>query len=398
MANGFDIGDLAYCTNVHPGESVEEIMANLDRFVGPVRQKFASERLNVGLWISNKASYALNDEAIRSDLKQHLLVNQLSIQSINGFPFSNFHKNVVKEAVYQPDWSDPTRLMYTISLASFLANMLGEGSCKGTISTLPLGLRRVWSRKKQEDSVNNLILLVSELKKIEERTGKHIQVCMEMEPACVLEKTDQIVSFFASDLESNAKRQSLALEDVYRYLGVCFDVCHQAVMFEDIHSSMAKIAGAGIDIGKIQLSSALLLVSDQLEDIRRQLSIFSEPRYLHQTTVRSKDGTIEHYDDLSKAFEKANNLGEQQWRVHYHVPLQLETINDKGLSTTRFATDEVFSFLAANRNITPHLEVETYTWNVLPPSIRPDNDRSMITGIKAELDYVKHRLQQLNLF
>ncbi len=393
----YTIADLAYCTNVHAGENIEEINANLDRFVGSVRQQLAAKQLSAGLWISDKASRSLSKEDVRLHLQQHLSKNQLSLQSINGFPFYNFHKEVVKASVYLPDWSCHSRLQYTRSLAEILAQCLDEDKQKGTISTLPLGFRKSWTQEKQITSLNNLLKLVTALSLIEEQTGKCIQVCLEMEPACVLEKTEQMISFFTSDLEQAAKDNNISIDNVYRYLGVCYDVCHQAVMFEESNKSLSMLIKNGIEVGKIQLSSALLLDSDCLENSREQLKPFAEPRYLHQTSIHYKNGQRAFYEDLDQALKTEKRGGHQQWRVHYHVPLQLNAINEKGLSTTRFATDEVFAFLAANRAVKPHLEVETYTWSVLPASIRPGDDESMVAGIDAELQYVKGKLKEHRL-
>ncbi|MCB1755538.1 MAG: metabolite traffic protein EboE [Gammaproteobacteria bacterium] len=394
---GWRLKDLAYCSNVHPGESLADIGANLERFVGPVREALAAAELGAGLWISNKASLATQNEADFQHLQQKLVANRLRLQSLNGFPFGDFHQEVIKASVYLPDWSERARLDYTVSLAKLLAACLPADENSGTISTLPLGFQQYWTTAKHQHSLINILRLVAELARLEKNTGKHIRVCLEMEPACVLEKTDDIVNFFNRDLATLAQEEKFPADKIRRYLGVCYDVCHQAVMFEDIRQSLKKIHDAGIVIGKIQLSSALRLTDCSAGEMRKNLQPFLEPRYLHQTSIRQADGRIDTCDDLPEALKSIPPEPGQEWRIHYHVPLQLNIINDSGLGTTQFATEQVFSFLAENRHIRPHLEVETYTWNVLPASLRADDDEALIRGIAAELDYVYDRLSHYGL-
>ncbi len=389
--------ELAYCTNVHAGESVSEINVNLDRFVGPVREVSKSEHMSAGLWISNKAALALDDHATRKIFKRKLVDNKLSLHSLNGFPFADFHQHIIKEGVYLPDWSEQSRLDYTVLLATLLADCLTKDASGGTLSTLPLGFKKNWTKDKHQIALQNLLKLVQTLNVLEITTGKRIQVCLEMEPACVLEKTEHLLDLFNEDLNSLAIESGIDTDLVYTYLGICYDVCHQAVMFEDISASLTHINDAGITIGKIQLSSALRFHSASLADIKKQLTPFDEPRYLHQTSIKSVGGEVVFYTDLSEALQHSQIDSDQEWRVHYHVPLQLGKINAEGLATTRNACDDVFAFLAVNPHLKPHLEVETYTWNVLPETIRPADDASLVKGIDAELCYVKDKLEHYKL-
>ncbi len=389
--------ELSYCTNVHAGESINEINRNLDRFVGPVRVSAAINEMGAGLWLSHKASLDLNDFKSRAPLKQTLKSNHLVLRSLNGFPFANFHQEVIKESVYLPDWSEKSRLDYTVSLAMILADCLVDNEQSGTISTLPLGFASTWSVRQHQFAIEQLLALVISLEKIEHSTGKHIRVCLEMEPACVLERTTDIIAFFNTGLRAQALAYNTSIESVNRYLGVCYDVCHQAVMFEDTQESLKNIVNEGIIIGKIQLSNAIAMRSDQREAITSELISFSERRYLHQTSVRKESGEIVFYSDLTDALVNETFNGPQEWRIHYHVPLQLEKINNNGLGTTHFANQDVFQFLGDNPQLKPHLEIETYTWNVLPENIRPRDDVSLVRGIEAEIAYVKNALRKHNL-
>ncbi|MDO6459928.1 metabolite traffic protein EboE [Granulosicoccaceae sp. 1_MG-2023] len=393
---GWKATELSYCTNVHPGESLSEINGNIEQFAGPVRHCAALNSMNAGLWISHQASRELMQADASGSLHKTLQAQQLQVNSLNGFPYGNFHNKQVKEAVYSPDWADRKRLDYTLSLATILAGCLDEGVAEGTISTLPLGFRKNWSALRHQDALLNLLDLVEGLGRLEEKTGRHIRVCLEMEPGCVLEHTRQVVALFSRDLPKLAEEEGLDTALINRYLGVCFDVCHQAVMFERVGASLADLKRAGIAIGKIQLSSALSLAIHQPSDIE-QLLPFNEPRYLHQTSIRGMDGQVRYFNDLSEALERMPPQSGQEWRVHYHVPLQLSVINERGLQTTRAVNEQVLSFLAENPQIRPHLEIETYTWEVLPESVRPVDKQSLVEGIEAEVRYVRQRMQHYGL-
>jgi hypothetical protein len=381
--------EIAYCTNVHAGDSLTEVMHNLDQFVGPVRQSVHLDTMHSGLWLSYKASKELKSQFYRDSLKKCLSDNNLALSTLNGFPFGNFHQHVIKETVYLPDWSQQSRLDYTLSLASILADCLGHDNPYGTISTLPLGFKKSWTVDKHNSAINLLLLLVKALEKLESRSAKQIRVCIEMEPACVLEKTDELIKFFSVDLKEAATAAGIEQSLLRRYLGVCYDVCHQAVWFEDIPSSLRAITQADIQIGKIQLSSALLVKGCSTREIKKQLFTFAEPRYLHQTTVKMSTGEILFFDDLATALKDVDDEDAgQEWRVHYHVPLQLSSLNQQGLCTTQFATEAVFEYLATVPHMKPHLEVETYTWSVLPEHLRPVDDHSLVKGISAELQFI----------
>ncbi|HBR98174.1 MAG TPA: AP endonuclease [Gammaproteobacteria bacterium] len=389
--------ELAYCTNVHPGESAGDIAANLDRYVGPVKNLAQTASLSAGLWISHEASQSLQADGQRQRLKQCLVDNQLQLYTLNGFPFGGFHREVIKEAVYRPDWSDPKRLDYTVSLATILADCLPEGRCEGTISTLPLGFKGDWTPAKHRAAITHLMRLVKRLEALEAATGKHILVCLEMEPACVLEFTPEIITLFKRDLSAASGQHGIDEATLLRYLGVCFDVCHQAVMFEDAADALMRIYRAGITIGKMQLSSALMIRDVDAGSLKAQLRDFAEPSYLHQTAVRSTDGTIRRFTDLPQALSEMPEAMGQEWRIHYHVPVQLAQINETGLQTTQFALDDVFAFLAAHPSVRPHMEVETYTWQVLPEALRPTDDASLVSVIDTELQFIRDKLAQYGL-
>jgi len=86
-----------------------------------------------------------------------------------------------------------------------------------------------------------------------------------------------------------------------------------------------------------------------------------------------------------------------EWRVHYHVPINTVQLHTQGLMTTRDAIIATLDFLQCNENIQPQLEVETYTWKVLPNELRPSNDEELITGLCEELNWLQAGLAEQQL-
>ncbi|MGI9277731.1 MAG: metabolite traffic protein EboE [Endozoicomonas sp.] len=383
--------DIAYCSNVHSGEDLSSMIDNLHRFVERVMEQRNLSHLTSGLWISAAAAAELQDESAMAVFSQHLKDTGVQLTSLNGFPYGGFHRNQLKAGVYLPDWSQPARLEYTRQLAEILAANLPEGVDSGVISSVPLGYKQSWNHEKQAKAVAHLTDLTAYLHELEQKTGKHILLCLEMEPDCVLESTDELIEFFHSVVSPSIPGS--------RYLGCCYDVCHQAVMHEDIYSSLQRITSAGITIGKIQLSSALQVKFDsQVQDtelvaILKQLC---EPRYLHQVKILDEQGSLSSEADLPLVLN-GMNARQQSWRIHFHTPIYFHHLVHSGLQTTAAELFRVFEFLAHNPALTPCLEVETYSWQVLPESVRPDTDKALIAGITRELEWVEHQLEKYGL-
>lgn len=398
----FHIEDISYCSNVHAGESIEEVLQNLTRFIQPVCQRRGLSSMAAGLWLSAAAAKELTDDLILNQLKLALYEQGLLLTSINGFPYGGFHQEHVKDSVYLPDWSSPERLKYTKNLADVLAACLPEKCNTGTISTVPLGYKKHWSQQKHSAAIGHFSELAEYLHRLKQNTGKHILVCLEMEPDCVLESTEELLEFFTKDLNTKVGH--------YSHLGTCFDVCHQAVMYEDVAESLSRVVNAGITIGKIQLSNALRVVFSSAgtgkkdNDLITLLSQFCEPKYLHQVKSKNTDGRIVNSLDLPVAMKvglSENNTStptyENDWRIHFHVPINTDHLLHPRLKTTRNDLLRVFDFLQQNPDIRPHLEVETYSWQVLPMSLRPKNDADLIEGIVGELLWVEQELKRRGL-
>ncbi|MEM9914395.1 MAG: metabolite traffic protein EboE [Planctomycetota bacterium] len=381
---------LGYCTNVHAGATFAEVKANLERYALPVKERVSPDRpMGVGLWLSAEAMQEVVTQNLTTDFKAWLEQRGLLPYTFNGFPFDDFHQPVVKDQVYLPHWADADRYQYTLGLATILAELLPEGG-EGSISTLPLGWPASFCGHADEypaqarRAADQLTQLVHTLARIELDTGRHIHIDLEPEPGCILETSEGVVQFFEQYLLGGPDDVS-----VLAYLRVCHDVCHAAVMFEDQAEALDHYRRAGIKVGKAQLSSAIRVPFDAMDhDIRqaawRQLQGFREDRYLHQTSIRTDDGRVHTYLDLPQAMADAAQAESPhgEWRVHFHVPIHLDTLGTIGtIGTTR---GEIERYLRAVQpgDETHHFEVETYAWDVLPDELKSDN---LAAGIADEL-------------
>lgn len=371
---------LSYCTNVHAGASLHEVKANLDHHAGQVRDLVCPrDSLGIGLWLSAVAARELLSSDGVNEFRDWLADRCLAVSTINGFPFADFHQPVVKHAVYQPDWRDSARAEYTRDLLTILAGLLPD-STEGSISTLPLGWRScVHANDDLARCAAQLAAVLETARLLEEQAGRYIHIDIEPEPGCTLERSSQLVDFICLHLDTIAPPQL-----VRRYLRVCHDICHAAVMFEDQAEMLKRYDDAGITIGKVQVSSAVRCDFDSLPPAERpaalaQLRAFNEPRYLHQTVVHH-EGKLRFFDDLPFALDACPAAGE--WRTHFHVPLFAESLGT--LQTTQQEVIAAMDLFRSRPEIT-HYEVETYAWNVLPDqSLAP----SLAAGIARELTWL----------
>ena len=361
---------LGYCTDVHPGEELPEILAQLDTYAVPVREHVGADRLGLGLWLAAPVAAALAaDPAEVARLRRELDVRGLEVVTFNGFPYEAFHALVVKYAVYQPDWTTPERLDHTVNLARILTGLLPDDAARGSISTLPLAWRTPWSPAQATRARQRLDELAAALRRLE----RPIRVAFEPEPGCVVEYTDQAVA-------------QLSTVDT-EYLGICLDLAHLACAWEEPTQALARLTGAGLPVVKVQVSAAL--GADEPDAARAALRGYAEPRFLHQTRTAAGVGT----DDLAEALA-AGLAG--PWRVHYHVPLHAapEPPLHATLGVLRAGLAALLGGPTAQCD---HLDVETYTWSVLPPGRRPTTPAQLAEGIAAELRFTRDELLAIGL-
>lgn len=371
--------ELSYCTNVHPAEDLDGIIEQLDLHAGPVRRAAGLDTLGVGLWLpARTASLLAAHEGARDRLRAALERNGLTLRTINAFPYRGFHDDVVKLAVYRPDWTTPERLQFTADCATVLAHLLPEDA-SGSISTLPLGWREGWDASADAAAEAHLLLLVEHLRRLEERTGRRVRVGVEPEPGCILDDVDDVVTWLAA--------RTRLIED--GRLGLCLDTCHLAVSFADPAEAVAAAAAAGVPIVKVQASVALEVPDPADPRAASALAPFAEARYVHQVRSAPVDGERFAADDLEEVLHADPAWPtDRPWRVHVHIPLH--AIPAEPLrATTEVLEAAVAAVLETPGGAEAHLDVETYTWTVLPESLQPE---SLVEGIAAELRWARTHL------
>jgi sugar phosphate isomerase/epimerase len=372
---------LAYCTNVHPGDTLARTKAMLEQHAVRVRALALPDApldtpLGIGLWLSAQSARELLAEADgTARFRDWLRERRLAVRTINGFPYGDFHGETVKTRVYHPHWADPNRSMFTLDLARILVQLVEPGTRTASISTVPVGWRPDFSNEGCGASVGlaaaQLEWIAGKLAELEESTGIRITVDLEPEPGCLLDESEHVVALFDQCFQSDETR---------RHLGVCHDICHSAVMFEEQDDALERYARNGIRVGKIQVSAALACSGAPKE--LAELAEFSEPRYLHQTCVLAGNGEVRFFEDLDLALDA---MPDGPYRTHFHVPVHLDGIGR--LSTT--ARQIPLALAAASKDDPPCFEVETYAWTVLPLHLR---ERDLASGIARELAWTRAAL------
>ncbi|UCM90387.1 metabolite traffic protein EboE [Streptomyces marincola] len=377
---------LAYCTNVHPAETLDGVLAQLRDHCEPVRLRLGRDRLGIGLWLARDAARVLvADAAARRALREALARHGLDVVTLNGFPYRGFGGERVKYAVYSPDWTSRDRLDHTADLAEILAGLLPDDEREGTISTLPLAWRTPFTPEDRQRALAHLTELSERLDDLAARTGRSIRVALEPEPGCTVETTAQAADALTGPGAPPAHR-----------VGVCLDTCHLATAFEDPDAAVDGLVARGVPVVKAQLSAALHAEHPDRPDVRAALAEFDEPRFLHQTRERAPGGVLGR-DDLDAALSGPDPLpGRDPWRVHLHVPLHA-TPDPPLASTLPHLTRALTRLVGGERALTRHLEVETYTWQVLPPALRPRTPGQLADGIAAELSLARDLLTGLGL-
>lgn len=372
---------LCYCTNVHPGRSLQEVLHGLDHYTIPIRDR-DTEPLAAGLWLAEPIiQQLLASENGIGEFAGGLAERGLTCHTLNAFPFGDFHSERVKENVYLPDWADRRRLDYTLNCAAVLARLPAIDGAEGSISTVPLAFKE-FERPDDflERAIAQLIDTAVGLQRLCEQTGRTIRLAIEPEPCCLLETTAETIEFF-SRLHDRAAAAGQE-QSVREHIGVCYDVCHQSVEFEDVAASIEQLAAAEIRINKVHISCAIQLDHPAENDEgRRALARYVEPRYLHQTFAKRADGGVSRVVDLTESFTSAppeEFRTAETWRIHFHVPVDAEELGP--LRTTR---PDLRRALTAVKQLdyAPHLEVETYTWEVLPDGSGSD----LVAGMGREL-------------
>ncbi len=396
-------GHLTYCTNIHAGKNWTEDFENLKQNFPTIKENVSPDQpMGLGLRLSNEASMQLCDPYYLSQFKQWLHQNEAYVFTMNGFPYGDFHHVIVKEDVHTPDWTSKERKDYTIRLFHILKSILPAGM-DGGISTSPLSYRHWFKTSEEFESAKqastlNIIEIAKLLIEISKENNQLFHLDIEPEPDGILETGREFIDWFENDLlvigvPLIAEQFNCSLDEadtlLKKHICLCYDVCHFAIGYENHEVVLAELEQKGIGVGKIQISAALKAnLSGTAEDkalIKTNFSMFIEPTYLHQVVALKKDGGLIRYTDLPPALEDNNDDDVLQWRSHFHVPISIQEIGL--LRSTQKDITKVLQLQKA-KPFTNHLEVETYTWEVLPEQIKLPIAQSIIN----ELNWVINSL------
>jgi hypothetical protein len=392
------LGHLTYSTLVHPGDTWNEMRDSLTTYVPEVKRRVCpSDAFGVSLRLSGASAATLTaDSAQRAWLRDFLAAEGLYVFTVNAFPYGPFKGRSVMEQVYEPDWASPDRVRYTRQVADILADITGP-EVSPSIQSAPLAFRSKVSGPEDVRLLSqNLLVAVSHLVDLERRTGRRVKLALEPEPFCFLETTEETVEYFESHVYSTEATRTLTRltglpagevhSAVRRHLGVVFDICHQSVQFEDIGAALGLLVAHGIPIFKLQAASALW-VPAVTADAVTEIEAFTDTIYLSQTTQLC-DGELTRFLNLADAIRawRAAPGGERQWRVHFHLPIFLD---DLGLFRTTRSGIETALVLHAASPLSDHLEIETYTWDVLPPRLKTGE---VTDYVSRELEWMTNAL------
>jgi len=389
-------GHLTYCSNIHAGESWPEHFEKLQQYIPSIKQEVSPDKpFGLGLRLSDVASKTLYQPDELKEFKHWLKENDVYIFTMNGFPFGSFHHTAVKDLVHAPDWLSQERVDYTIRLAEILAQLL-PATMEGGISTNPFTYRH-WHPKEEWNSIFkkatlHLLHVVDALITIKKEKGILIHIDIEPEPDGLLDNGKEFLDWWdnyllpigISYLQDKWQLSSTEAESVLKaHVQLCYDVCHFAISYEDHAGMIHQLEKRGIKTGKIQISAALkgLFTENNSAELIQAFKNFNEPVYLHQVVAKKTDGTLLRYRDLPQALEDSQHADVAEWRAHFHVPIFIENYNV--LQSTQADIKTVLQ-LQKEKAFTPYLEIETYTWEVLPQDMRLPMGQS----ISRELNWV----------
>jgi sugar phosphate isomerase/epimerase len=398
MDLGNGLGHLTYSTLVHPGDTWSEMWDSLNRYVPQVKARVSPHgTFGVSLRLSASSARTLTgDPHERARLKDFLQQHDMYLYTVNAFPYGPFKNRIVKKDVYEPDWRTDERAIYTMEVADILAEVAAP-YVNPSIQSPPLGFKpNVTGPEVVDAYTQQVIRVIAHMVKLEQRTGRTVTLALEPEPYCFLETTEEAIAYFENHLYADEGLRLLmnktglgkpeAEKALRKHLGMVYDICHQAVEYEDIGKSLQALADAGIPVFKLQ-EAAALRVPEVTQETVEAMRPFAETVYLTQT-VEKRDGKITRYLNLEDAFAAYEaDPGPREWRTHVHVPVFLDKIGEH-FQTTRFAIEDALKFHKKNK-LSPQLEIETYTWDVLPASMKTGD---IVDYVQRELDWVKGQL------
>jgi sugar phosphate isomerase/epimerase len=405
---------LAYCMNLHAAESLDELVLGIERITSPLRDRIAPGReFGVGMYVPGALARELaNDAAKLAHLKAALDRRELDPFTFNAFPFGGFQTDGLKEGVFEPRWDEEARLAFTLDVAR-VATALARGDPGErhvSIST-HAGAHASYFRRSSDRSAKLALFArgfrraAAELAALEAASGRRIVLSIEPEPRSSANDTSELTALFAA-ISNPQKGEHADREAIQRHLGACLDTCHAAVEFEPERRALGQAAGLrsarlGAGLGKVQWTSALSLRDPAGNPAAlRALIALDEPRFLHQVTGHAPGLTL-RAPDLG-AFAAEWEEGEREWRrafelrCHFHVPIDAERLGDGGLATTRAYADGVLALALAQPaewgTGELHVEIETYTWDVLPREARGAGE--LVDALEREYRHAIEHLER----
>jgi len=393
---------VGYSTNVHRAERLDDVFTFLERATVPIRNRLGLDGRAMGLdlRIGSALARELDRDPRKVDrLKERLAELDLYVFGVNGFPLGDFQADVVKLAVYRPDWREPARRDDTLIMGRVLARLLPPG-IEGAVSTVAGGYRRLSGddRGTRDAMARAMVDVAAAFAELHQETGRRIALAPEPEPDTTMDDCDSVLSFYREHVFPAAKRLGPRGEEVVRrHLPVCLDACHLSVLFEDPGETIATLEAAGIRVGKSNISCCPAVRNPTGNEAgRRFLLALNEPRFLHQTSGRDRSGSIRlRLPDLD-AFEGVSPAELEELaeiRSHFHVPLH--GAGGEGYTTTRNETESFIESLLGSSSCQA-LAVETYTWHVLDQTpLGSEAGSDLVVGLAEELRWTMERVREL---
>jgi sugar phosphate isomerase/epimerase len=351
--------DLTYCTNIHPGNGWDQVLANLKRYAPDLKARLSpGEPFGIGLRLSAVEARELRQDGRLERFRAFLDNAGLYVAILNGYPYGAFHGEPVKERVFAPDWTDRSRLDYTLDLVEIAAALAPEGM-DGAVSTVPLAYKPSADPASLVPILDHITEAYEAMARLRDSRGKLVHLDIEPEPDGLIETAAETIDFFGRAVDR-------AGAGVLEFVQICLDACHFAVEYDSIDDAVPAFQRAGIRIGRLQVSSALSL---PLPGPLDRMAAFHEPIYLHQVVERRADGSLRRHRDLDCALAAGPAPDAREWRIHFHVPIFAAEFG--GLTSTQAQLASALR-LARDTGFTSHLEIETYTWSILPEDLRLD--------------------------
>ncbi|QDK82517.1 xylose isomerase [Spirosoma sp. KCTC 42546] len=399
------LGHIGYCTNIHAGETWADHFVALQQAIPELKQRLSPDApFGIGLRLSNIASEELELPENLVAFQHWLANNDCYVFTMNGFPFGGFHHTVVKDQVHTPDWTTEARVDYTKRLFRILSVLLPVdelgNAIQGGVSTSPLSYRRwfEWEQPAARDYIfsqttQNVLEVVADLMRLRQQTDRLMHLDLEPEPDGIIETTDEFITWFTDYLlpmgieqisEEFGLTDEQAENAICEHVRLCFDVCHVAVGYEKPAEVLAKLKAYNLRVGKVQISAALKAEFPDdpagRETVRQAFAQFNEPTYLHQVVARTRSGELLRFADLPDALDAFND-DHVEWRSHFHVPIFIAEYGV--LHSTQ---DDILATLSLQNTskFTNQMEVETYTWDVLPADLK----LGIVDSIDREMKWV----------